>query len=205
MSISWRIQLTSQQVSSLNDRKFNPARLEILNNPQRLLDIPPDFIWDRLNMQPPPSAIFIEIGAGTGFFSTRFAKRTNGGRVYACDISKTMVDWMKKNITIPDVIPILMEENRIPLEDGIADLVYTINLHHELSEPVTALKEANRLLKTRGRIFVADWKKEDMTRGPRLEIRYTSQKVMDQLTEAGFRNAEAHQGMPFQFLVTAEK
>lgn len=46
-----------------------------------------------------------------------------------------------------------MEERAVPLEDGLADLVYMINLHHELEAPEEILNESYRLLKENGKIF----------------------------------------------------
>ena len=37
----------------------------------------------------------------------------NDDKIYACDISKTMIDWMKNNVckNNPDIEPVLMTEN----------------------------------------------------------------------------------------------
>jgi len=35
----------------MNDKKFDPKKLEKLNSPQRLVDIPPQFVWDKLGME----------------------------------------------------------------------------------------------------------------------------------------------------------
>ncbi|WP_419727368.1 methyltransferase domain-containing protein [Terrisporobacter petrolearius] len=52
----------------------------------------------------------------------------------------------------------LMEENKIPLEDKVADLVFMITLHHELENGEKLLKDANRILKDNGKILICDWK-----------------------------------------------
>ena len=45
------------------EKKFNPEKLDKLNNPKRLRDIPVAFIRDNLHLK--HYDIFVEIGAGT--------------------------------------------------------------------------------------------------------------------------------------------
>lgn len=187
----------------MDEKKFDPKKLQKLNNPQRLIDISPAFIWDTLKIVNP--TVFVEIGAGTGFFSVPFLQYLQHGKIYACDISDIMIDWMKKNVCIahPEIIPVKMEENAVPLEAGIADLVYMINLHHELDDPKKILQETQRLLKPNGTIFIVDWKKEDMPEGPPTHIRCSSVQVKDELEGAHFKNVRTFDDMAKHFLVIA--
>lgn len=84
-----------------------------------------------------------------------------------------MIDWIKENIvsTYPELIPVQTEEVSIPLDDEIADIVFTINLHHELENPDKTINEAYRILRPGGKVFIVDWKKGTPT-GPPEEIRW---------------------------------
>jgi len=189
----------------MNEKKFDPKKLHKLNNPARLLDIPIEYIWSKINIAGPD--VFVDIGAGTGFFSVPFLPYIKNGKIIACDTSDIMIEWMKTNISprYPNIIPLAMEESTVPLQDGIADLVYMINLHHELDNPQAILEESFRILKNNGKIFVADWKKEDMSEGPPQHIRYFPEQVQDQLVNAAFENVQVFNEMPKHFLVVAEK
>ena len=63
------------------------------------------------------------------------------------DSSKTMIEWMKTNLDSKNITPILCSESEVPLDNEVAELIYTINVHHELLEPEKFLKESYRLLK----------------------------------------------------------
>ena len=189
----------------MEDKKFDPKKLAKLNNPERLKDISPEFIWEKLKIANP--AILVDIGAGTGFFTVPFLQYLENGKIYACDLSEIMIDWMKNNVCIkhPEVIPVKMEENAVPLESGIADLVYMINLHHELDNPTKILQESQRLLKSTGSIFIVDWKKEDMPEGPPAHIRCSAAQVKDELEGVYFSNVRIFDDMKKHFLVVADK
>ena len=146
----------------MSNKKFNPKKFDKLNNPDRLRDIPVDFVLNKLNIR--QGGIFVEIGAGTAFFCTAFLKQAKPSKIYACDVSEAMVNWVKENIVpnFPNIIPQKTEESSIPLETDIADLVFMINLHHELDKPIKTIQEAHRLLKSGGSIVVIDWKKKDI-------------------------------------------
>jgi len=118
-----------------------------------------------------------------------------------------MIQWMKNNICprYPSIVPLKMEESAVPLEDGIADLVYMINLHHELDKPEAILEESFRTLKNNGAIFIVDWKKEAMSEGPPIHIRYLPEQVKDQLVSVEFKNVNIFNDMSKHFLVVAEK
>jgi len=189
----------------MHDKKFDPKKLKKLNNPERLKDTPPELIWSKLKLSQPE--ILIDIGAGTGFFSVPFSELADQGKVYACDISDTMLDWMKEHVC-PDhnqVIPVKMEENQVDLPSDFADLVFMINLHHELSDPVLLLKESFRLLKKGGKVAVVDWLKKDMDQGPPSEIRCTSPEVKGQMESVGFSEVETYEEMVKHFLVVGSK
>ena len=185
----------------MTEKKFNPKKLQKLNDPRRLMDIPPTYIWDKLNMENPDK--IVEIGAGTGFFSIAFLQQSNTATLYACDLSDTMIDWVKENVApqYPHIIPLRAEEHAVPLDDGTADLVYMINVHHELEDPMLTLEEAHRIAKPDGKIFIVDWKKEDMAEGPPKGIRYLPETVKDQLRHAGFEHVAIYNELPKHFLV----
>jgi len=44
-----------------------------------------------------------------------------------------------------EIVPILADAAELPLDAGSADLVYTVNVYHELDDPLAVLKEALRV------------------------------------------------------------
>jgi len=184
-------------------KKFDPKKLAKLNNPERLKTLNPNIIWDAINLQNPK--VLIDVGAGTGFFSKEFAKKIKDGTVYACDSSEIMVNWMQENITEKSVIPLRCSEASISLPNEIANLVYMINVHHEILNPEKLLNEAHRLLKTSGKIAIIDWKAEEMQDGPSLEIRIPDEVIIEQLEKMGFKNIVNHKILPLHSFITGQK
>ncbi|MFO7977245.1 MAG: class I SAM-dependent methyltransferase, partial [Bacteroidales bacterium] len=171
----------------MEEKKFDPKKLEKLNDPKRLIDLPPWFIKDRLG--PVDPKVILDIGAGTGIYSIAFLDFFPQSRIYACDISATMIEWMQENVVpaYPDITPLEMHENKVPLQDQVADLILMVNLHHELEDPALMLAECRRLLREGGRIAICDWKKEEMDSGPPATIRISARQVEKQLEQAGFK------------------
>ena len=189
----------------MTDKKFDPRKLNKLNNPQRLVDIPPDFIADRLRNKKPQT--LVEIGAGTAFFCIAFREQLKPSTIYACDVSDLMLAWVRENVvpTYPDIVPVKSAESSVPLDDGIADLVFMINLHHELDDPALTVGEAFRLLKPGGEIFIVDWKRKDMPEGPPQEIRHVPEHVQAELVHAGLEGVSIYDDLPKHFLVAGKK
>ena len=189
----------------MEERVFDPAKLDRLNNPARQQDFPLDYVIKITGMENPE--VMIDLGAGTAFFSVPFARRFENCKIYACDISDVMIEWMKKNIVpqYPKIFPLKIADSKIPLEDGVADFIFTVNLHHELEHPDETLSECYRLLKPGGIFVISDWKKEKMERGPSYELRYTSDEVTNQVAKSGFREIEIYTDFPHNFLVKAQK
>ncbi len=189
----------------MNEKKFDPKKLHKLNNPQRLEDIPPDYVWDKLSIE--KTDVLVEIGAGTAFFSIAFLQHAKPSKIYACDVSEIMIDWIEANVVPkhPNIIPVKTEEDSIPLDDEIADLVFMINLHHEIDNPTLILEESYRILKPRGNIFIVDWKKKDMDEGPPMQIRCLPEQVNKQMVNSGFKHVKIINKLPKHFLVVGKK
>ena len=183
--------------------KFDTEKLEKLNNPERLNNIPPGFIWEKLGVYNPGTVV--DLGAGTGFFSLRFARIPGVDKVYAMDIADVMVDYMKENIAPhhKNIEPLKMNESSLPLPDNTAGVLIMINLHHELHEPLKILEECVRVLKPGGKLAIVDWKKKLTDHGPPIEKRYGTQSVSQQLQEVSFQSVKIYEDLPEHFLVTA--
>jgi ubiquinone/menaquinone biosynthesis C-methylase UbiE len=187
-------------------RKFDPKSIDKLNNPERFNRENPDLIWKELALAGP--RVLIEIGAGTGFFAAPFAREMKSGTVYACDVQDEMLSWMKEHLPSDlqnRLIPLKMEETSVPLPGGIADLVYMINLHHELEDRQAIMQEAFRLLKPGGSVMVMDWKKEETPAGPPVEIRVSEDEIVRDVEKAGFKDMKKHPVLRYHNIVTAKK
>lgn len=188
------------------EKKFDPKHAEKLKNPARLKHENPDFIWEKLGLDRPTCVV--DAGCGLGFSAIPFAKKMPDGVVYACDISREMLDALSeeiKSMGINNVRPLLMEEVKIPLNDGCADALIMQNLHHELDAAVENLKECARVLRNGGRISIIDWKKKPSEFGPPLELRVSEKKIGSDLREAGFTQIVSLGGLPHHSFLTACK
>ena len=156
-----------------------------------------------LNIKDPQ--VLVDIGAGTGFFASLFSKKMNQGKIYACDSAEVMVDWMKENLSDDKIIPVKSNEASIPLPDGIADIVYMINVYHELEEPDKVIAESYRILKNGGKIAIIDWKSQETPEGPSASIRIPKDTVIRDINNVGFINVEDHEILEYHYFLVGNK
>lgn len=183
--------------------RFDPAKLDRLNDVGRLDDLVPDSMWEAFGV--PEAAAIVEIGAGTGMFAREFAERMPSGTLYAVDSEPAMLEWMREHLgalSPADIVVTDADAGSVPLADGIADLVYSVNLHHELDDPSRMLAEALRLLRPGGTVAIVDWKAEKTPKGPPLEHRVSAGQIASQLVSAGFEAVRIHDALRYHSVVT---
>jgi ubiquinone/menaquinone biosynthesis C-methylase UbiE len=185
---------------------FDVARAKRLDDPERLKALSPETMLAAAGIEEP--RVIVEIGAGTGLITAEFARLAPTATVYAVEVSDEMLCWMRSHLP-PEmsgrVVPIKAEETRVPLQDGVADLVVTVTVFHELSDAPATLREALRLLATGGRLLVVDWAKEAAPRGPTLAERVDITEIVERVAEAGFTQVESHDVLPGFSVVTASR
>lgn len=184
---------------------FNEKKYKKLNDPQRLVDLPPAFFKEKLGDLEVKT--IADIGSGTGLFSRAFATLYPNTDIYAADISEFMVHYIQTHVEpeYPAIKALLMKDGRVPLDTGSVDLIVMINLHHEIPDHDRMLHECHRLLRPAGKILISDWKKQDTGRGPALESRFEPGTVKAQLERNGFTNTSIDETLKNNFLVIATK
>ncbi len=185
--------------------KFDIRHMERLNDPKRLELLELSTICCHFQLQ--KDMTLVDIGAGTALFAEAFLKLLPEARCYALDISHEAIDWIRNNRQAyreGRLIPQLMEESKTPLEDGFADFVFMITLHHELEEPVELMKECRRILKPGGKLLIADWRKDDMEPGgPPKDHRIESSTAISHLELAGLVDIAVFDGSKRLFCIGA--
>lgn len=186
--------------------KFDATKLERLDDEARFEDLDPDAMWAALER--PTPVVIVDLGAGSGLFARRFATLAPTAIVYAVDTEPRAIRWMEEHVDpslAGRVVPLLSQESRVPLPDETADLAVTINLHHELADPVASYRDVLRLLRPGGQLLVADWAPAATEGGPPQAIRASDSQIAEALGLAGFENVVRHHGLPRHSLVTARK
>jgi SAM-dependent methyltransferase len=190
----------------MTHEKFDPSKLDKLNSPARLARMDPSRIWAAAGIAKP--SVIVEIGAGTGIFAEAFANFAPKATVYAVDTEPLMIGWMetRRAPTLGGrLVPLLATDTRVPLSDGIADVVFMIDLHHELDSPEATYIEAYRLLAPGRKVVVVDWLRDHEPGGPPQEIRASVADIAATLERAGFGQVATHDGPARHSLVTALK
>ncbi|PKQ15396.1 MAG: hypothetical protein CVT67_09675 [Actinobacteria bacterium HGW-Actinobacteria-7] len=187
--------------------KFDLAKIHKLDDTGRFETMRPEVMWRAL--EDPSPEVIIEIGAGTGLFSAKFAEMAPGATVYSADTEQVMLDWMREHrpeVAAGRMVPVLSQETTVPLPDGTAQLVVMLNLHHELADPRAICTEAYRMLLPGGQLLIVDWAPGDTPKGPPQEVRVSANDVVALLSSVGFASAQAHEdALPWHWLVTAER
>ena len=109
-----------------------------------------------------------DIGAGWGYFTTRFGKAVGPqGRVLAVDIDEKILEDLRQAVKkegLTNVEVIISKPDDPMLPDGSIDAALIINTYHEMTEYEAMLAHIFRALKPGGRLAIVDGI-EDKRRG----------------------------------------
>jgi len=114
-----------------------------------------------------PDAEVLDIGCGSGTITTGLARRA--GRVVGLDMSAEVVDAARAHADDCRLSNASFEVGSVydlPWDDNSFDVVYAHQVLQHLSDPVRALKEAQRVLRPGGIVAVRDSDYETMIHAP---------------------------------------
>lgn len=185
--------------------KFDPARAEQLESPERQDFLPNERVLDLLELG--GGETVVDYGAGSGVLTVPLARRLERGTVHAVDESPEMVEKLRERIQASgtrNVVIHLIEQNQVPLGDGVADRILTVNLLHEVVGE-TALAEMRRLLSPEGFLLVVDWRSDvEREMGPPAEVSLSPAEATKLLEAAGFSvNPVPETAFPYHLVLVA--
>ncbi len=180
--------------------KFDVKRAEILDSPDRTQFLNPDSILDKIGLE--RKMVLADLGCGTGFFTIPASLRVK--KVYALDVQREMLDILQAKIKkqkLANIELILSKESSIPLPDDSVDILLMANVFHELEDRSAILEEGKRILSSRGKLAIVDWKKIEMDFGPPVEERLAEEEIISICKDGGFEFRERSDAGPYNYLL----
>jgi ubiquinone/menaquinone biosynthesis C-methylase UbiE len=98
----------------------------------------------------------LDLGCGTGW-TLRYAANRGHGEFYGVDISSTMIERAQaKSRGYANLHFYKSRVEELPFDDEVFDVVISSYAFHHFSNPEKALREANRVLKQNGKLYILD-------------------------------------------------
>ena len=108
----------------------------------------------------PKGAVVVDYGCGPGRYIRKASEQVGGdGRVYAADIHPMAIDLVGTKIKrhgLTNVIPVLLGDHRSAIADHSADVVYALDMFHQVSDPEGFLADVYRITKPKGVFYLED-------------------------------------------------
>jgi SAM-dependent methyltransferase len=145
----------------MNERTFRVENSLILENPDRLIWLPPGEVISALGLR--AGMTVVDIGAGTGYFSIPVAQAVGErGRVVAVDLQQGMLDILggkiKKLPGRENIDLVRGEATATTVPAGSGDIILMANIWHELDDHPAVLAEMKRILAPGGVLAILDWR-----------------------------------------------
>jgi len=157
--------------------------LSIFDSPGRDKRLQIDRVMDILGIA--PGKTVADIGAGSGWFTVRAARRVgDAGVVYAVDInpeSIRYVDDRAQKEKLRNVKTILGKPDDPLLPPGTVDAVLLLKTYHEVAEPVALLRNLRGALRSGARVGIIDRNGNGDDHGVGRDV------VLREATQAGYR------------------
>ncbi len=184
-------------------RVFNPFYLFYLDTDSRDAWQRPEQVLDALALS--PDAIVADIGAGSGYFTERIARRLGpNGLVYATDVQAEMLDRLRERVAERDLANVVVVEARFDdpsLAEACCDLVFFSSVYKEIDARVAYMQKVRRVLRPGGRIAILEFHPEAKGPGTPLADRLPPERVVAELAAAGFEVREQHDFLPRQYFL----
>lgn len=156
--------------------------LSIFEGERRAENLQIDRVMDILKISEGKSVA--DIGAGSGWFTTRAAKRAGtSGKVYAVEINEEAVKYIDeraKRESFTNIQTVLGTEENPNLPENAVDAVLILKTYHEIAQPVRVLNNLRKSLKKDALVGVIDRNGNGADHG------IDKEKVVEEFKRAGF-------------------
>ncbi len=132
--------------------------LSIFEDPKRDENLQPNRVMDILGIK--VGSNVADIGAGSGWFTVRAARRVGtGGVVYAVDINRDYLKYIQARAErekLPNIRAILGQEDDPLLPSQSVDAVLLLKTYHEVAQPIRLLKRTRDAMRSGALLGIID-------------------------------------------------
>ena len=161
--------------------------LSIFEDPNRAEKLQIDRVMDILAIR--EGSVVADIGAGSGWFTVRAARRVGQGTVYAVEINQDYLNHITNRArqeNLSNIQPVLGKEDDPLLPEASVDAILLLKTYHEFAKPITMLRAMRKALRKDGRLGIIDRNGAGDDHGVK------RQAVIKEAARAGFALVEEH-------------
>lgn len=177
-----------------------------LENPDRDGWQMPEQVVEKLALA--PAAAVADIGAGSGYFSDRFARAVGPrGTVFAADIDKGLIEYLGNRAAkegLDNLKPLLGQPDDPLLPAASVDLVFICDVIHHIENRGPYYAKLARALRPGGRLAIVDFYKRELPVGPPPTMKIAKTDMIAELEQAGFELREEFDFLPHQYFLVFE-
>ena len=166
----------------------------------------PDAVIEKLTLR--GNEKITDLGAGSGYFSFRFASVLPKGKVYAVDSEPAMVRYIHHKAMINNImnIEVILAEPYDPKVPGNSDIVFICDVLHHIDNKLLWLKNVYNQMQKGARLILIEFKEGDLPEGPPEQIKIPQKEIIAKTTSAGFTNISCENDiLPYQNFFIFEK
>ncbi len=175
----------------------------IFEDPKREEWQKPDEVVKMLNLR--PGDVIADIGAGTGYFTRRFAVAVGPeGKALGLDIEPSMVKYMKEDaqkLGLKNYEARIVKADDPELAPESVDIIFICDTYHHIEERVMYLANLKKALKPNGRIVIVEFYKRETPVGPPLEMKLSEETVREEFRQAGYHLTRSPVFLPYQYFL----
>ena len=193
-------------IESGGARIFNPTYRGFLTWAPRDIWQRPDEVVEALEIK--PGQVVADVGAGNGYFVDRLSAQVGAhGRVYATDVQEIMLRDLRTRVEENGLSNVRVVHGAFDdpsLPAACCDLIFFANVYKEIQDRVAYMQRVRNALRSEGRVAILGFRADVRGPGPPASVRLDPERVVEELTRAGFDLRDRHQFLPRQYFLVFE-
>jgi precorrin-6B methylase 2 len=185
---------------------MGPGGIPWLERSERETEEQPQLVIDALEIE--PGQTIADLGAGSGYYSFRVAALVGpSGRVLAIDIEPLMLEAIARRARreqIGNVATIRSSAQDPNLAPRSVDLLFMVDVYHELEYPYEMMTKVRAALKPGGRVALIEYRAEDPAVPIKPLHKMSERQMRREMQAAGFRHLKTVRTLPLQHLIVFE-
>jgi 2-polyprenyl-3-methyl-5-hydroxy-6-metoxy-1,4-benzoquinol methylase len=180
--------------------------IEFLERPDRARWQKPDEVVAALHLD--GTETVADVGAGSGYFTFRFARALPKGKVIAIDNDPEMVRHVHHKVLSDGItnVQAVLADSKDPAVSPAADVVFVCDVIHHVDGRDAWLRKMFSEMKPGGKLVVIEFKEGKLPEGPPEAVKIPKAKLTAMLREVGYvLKSDEPKLLPYQTFLVFEK